>query len=141
MGLFDQVAGAVAGAAGTAGTSGEGGNPMLGTIMQLLNDPKIGGLSGLVQSFQKGGLGEIVNSWVSKGPNLPVSASQIQSVLGNEQVGNIAGKLGVSPDQASGQIAEFLPQIVDKLTPNGSLPEGGDMMAQGVDLLKGKLFG
>ena len=62
-------------------------------------------------------------------------------MLGNEQVGNIAGKLGVSPDQVSGQIAEFLPQIVDKLTPNGSLPEGGDMMAQGVDLLKGKLFG
>lgn len=138
MGLFDQVAGAIAGA---TGNTNMGGNDMLGTIMQLLNNPNTGGLSGLVQTFQKGGLGEIVNSWVSTGKNLPVSAEQIQSVLGNGQVSEIAGKLGVSSEQASGQIAEYLPQIVDKLTPNGTIPEGDDLMSKGLDMLKGKLFG
>ena len=138
MGLFDQVTGAIAGA---AGSSAEGGNPMLATIMHLLNNPQTGGLAGLVQSFQKGGIAEIANSWVSTGQNLPVSSEQIENVLGSEQVNDIAGKLGVSPDQASGQIAEYLPQIVDKLTPNGVIPEGGDLMAQGLGLLKGKLFG
>lgn len=138
MGLFDQVTGAITGATDTAS---EEGNSLLATVMQLVNNPQTGGLAGLVQSFQKGGLAEIANSWVSTGQNLPVSSAQIQSVLGSEQVSRIAGKLGISSDQASGQIAEFLPQIVDKLTPNGSIPEGGDLMSQGLELLKGKLFG
>jgi uncharacterized protein YidB (DUF937 family) len=140
MGLFDQVAGAI-----TAGTNtlseDEGGNALIATVMHLVNNPQTGGLAGLVQSFQKGGLAEIANSWVSTGQNLPVSAEQIQSVLGSEQVNKIASKLGISTEQASAQIAEFLPQIVDKLTPNGSIPEGGDLISQGLELRKGKLFG
>jgi uncharacterized protein YidB (DUF937 family) len=138
MGLFDQVAGAITGA---TGTSTEGGNSLLETVMQLVNNPQTGGVAGLVQSFQKGGLAEIANSWVSTGQNLPVSSEQIQNVLGSEQVSQIASKLGISTDQASGQIAEFLPQIVDRLTPNGTVPEGGDLLSQGLELLKGKLFG
>lgn len=140
MGLFDQVAGAITGATGTS-PEGEDGNSLLATVMQLVNNPQTGGLAGLVQSFQKGGLAEVANSWVSTGQNLPISAEQIQSVLGSEQVSQIASKLGISTDQASGQIAEFLPQIVDKLTPNGTIPESGDLLSQGLELLKGKLFG
>ena len=138
MGLFDQVAGAITGA---TDTSSENGNSLLATVMQLVNNPQTGGLAGLVQTFQKSGLAEIANSWVSTGQNLPVSSEQIQRLLGSEQVSQIASKLGISADQASGQIAEFLPQIVDKLTPNGSIPEGGDLLSQGLELLKGKLFG
>ena len=137
MGLFDQVIGAVSGA---AGQSNNGDNPLLSSLMQLLNDPKIGGISGLVQHFQNGGLSEIVNSWVSTGQNLPVSADQIKSALGNEQMQDIAGNLGVSTEQASSQLADYLPQLIDKLTPNGTIPEGNDLMAQGLELLKGKLF-
>lgn len=138
MGLFDQLASA---AGGLGGASAEGGNSLLNTVLQLVNNPQTGGLAGLVQSFQKGGLSEIVNSWVSTGQNLPVSAEQIQSVLGSGQVQGIASQLGISTDQASGQLADLLPQVVDKLTPNGAVPEGGDLLAQGMDLLKGKLFG
>jgi len=135
MGLFDQVAGALAG-------SQSGGNgDLLAAIMQLVNDPKHGGLQGLVQSFQQGGLGEIVNSWVSTGHNLPISAEQITSVLGGSSLQDIAAKLGVSPDQAAGSLAEILPQAVDTLTPNGQIPQGGDLLAQGLDMLKkGGLF-
>ena len=69
MGLFDQVVGAMSGA-----QSG-GNNALLETVMKLVNDPQTGGLQGLIQSFQQGGLGHIVNSWVSKGANLPISAA------------------------------------------------------------------
>ena len=135
MGLLDSVVGALAG-----GQSG-GGNDLVGVVMQLINQQP-GGLAGLVQSFQQGGLAEIVNSWVSTGQNLPVSAEQLQSVLGGGRLQDIAAQLGVSPEQASGSLADLLPQVVDKLTPDGSLPQGGDLLSQGMDLLKkGGLFG
>jgi uncharacterized protein YidB (DUF937 family) len=134
MGILDSVVGAL------AGEQGGGSNGLMDVVMQLINNQP-GGLGGLVQSFQQGGLGEIVNSWVSTGQNLPVSAEQLQSVLGGGALQDIAAKLGVSPEQASGSLAELLPQVVDKLTPNGQLPEGGALLAQGMDLLKkGSLF-
>lgn len=135
MGLLDQVIGAVSNKSGqSAGTD----NSLLSSVMQLVNNPQTGGLAGLVQSFQKGGLTNIVNSWVSTGQNLPISADQIKSVLGGEQIQNLASKLGISSDQISGQLAGLLPQVVDKLTPNGALPEGNSLMSKGLDLLKGK---
>lgn len=138
MGLLDQVAGAVG---AMSGQQGEGGNALLNGILQLVNNPQTGGLSGLVQSFQNGGLGEIAKSWVSTGQNLPISADQIQSVLGNGQLQSLASQAGLDTNQLAGQLAELLPQVVDRLTPNGTIPEGNDLMAQGMDLLKGKLFG
>ncbi len=134
MGLLDSVVGALAG-----GQSG-GDNPLLGIVMQLLNNQP-GGLAGLVQSFQQGGLGDIVNSWVSTGQNLPISAEQLQSIFGSGQLQDIAAQLGVSAEQASGSLADLLPTVVDQLTPNGQLPQGGDLLSQGLDMLrKGGLF-
>ena len=135
MSLLDQVVGAMAGS-----QSGEQGN-MLQTVMQLLNNPQTGGLSGLVQSLQQGGLGDVVNSWISNGQNQPVSADQIQSALGGSSLQGMAEKMGMSTEQASGSLAELLPQLINQMTPNGQLPEGGNMLAQGMDLLKkGGLF-
>lgn len=135
MGLLDSVVGAL------AGGQSAGNSPLLNVVMQLINNPQTGGLSGLVQSFQQGGLGNIVNSWVSTGQNLPISAEQIQAVLGGGQLQNVAAQLGMSTEQASGGLADLLPQLVDKLTPNGQVPEGGDLLAQGLDMLKkGGLF-
>jgi uncharacterized protein YidB (DUF937 family) len=136
MGLLDSVVGALAG--GQSGVS----NPLLNIVMQLINNPQTGGLGGLIQSFEQGGLGDVVKSWVSTGQNLPISAEQIKAVLGGGQLQDIASQLGVSTEQASGGLADLLPQVVDKLTPNGQLPEGGDLLAQGLDMLKkGGLFG
>ena len=134
MGLLDQVVGALAG-----GQSG-GNNALLETVLRMVNDPQNGGLQGLIQTFQQGGLGEIVNSWVSQGQNLPISAEQIQSVLGGSSLSSIASQLGVSQEQASGSLASMLPQLIDSLTPNGNVPQSGDLMAQGMELLKGKFF-
>jgi uncharacterized protein YidB (DUF937 family) len=134
MSLLDQVVGALAG-----GESG--GSNLLQTVLQLVNNPQTGGLEGLIRSFQQGGLGDIVNSWVAKGQNLPVSGEQIESVLGGSVLQDLAGQLGVSPQQASGSLADVLPQLIDQMTPNGELPQGGDLLSQGLDLLKkGGLF-
>jgi len=136
MSLLDQALGALAG-----GQSGDN-SALLQTVMQLVNNPQNGGLEGLIQSFQQGGLGEIVNSWVSTGQNLPISAEQIQSVLGDSSLSGLAAQLGVSPEQASGSLADMLPQLIDQLTPNGQMPQGGDLLTQGLDMLKkGGLFG
>jgi len=135
LSLLDQVAGAL-----SESQSAPNGD-LLATIMQLVNDPKHGGLPGLIQSFQRGGLGEVVNSWVSTGQNLPISADQIKSVLGGSSLQDLAAKLGMAPEQAAGSLAEILPQAVDTMTPNGQLPAGGDLLAQGLDMLKkGGLF-
>jgi uncharacterized protein YidB (DUF937 family) len=136
MSLLDQALGALAG-----GQSGDN-SALLQTVMQLVNDPQNGGLEGIIKSFQQGGLGEIVNSWVSTGQNLPISAEQIQSVLGGSSLSGLAAQLGVSPEQASGSLADLLPQLIDQMTPNGQMPQGGDLLAQGLDMLKkGGLFG
>ena len=81
--------------------------------------------AGLVDLFNQKGLGDIVSSWVSTGRNLPISAEQIQAVLGSSQVQALAAKAGIDPAKASAAIAQILPQLVDRCTPNGQLPVGG----------------
>lgn len=138
MGLLDSVMGALGGAGGNGG----GNNAMLDVVMQMLsNKGGNGGLAGLMQVFQQNGLGEQMRSWISTGQNLPISPEQIKAALGSGQLGQIAGQLGMNESQAAGGLADLLPQVIDKLTPNGQLPQGDDLMAQGLGLLKGKLFG
>jgi uncharacterized protein YidB (DUF937 family) len=115
-----------------------GDNPMLQVVMGLMNNS--GGLSGLLGKFQQGGLGDLMQSWVGTGSNLPISAEQIQHVLGSGALGDIASKLGIQPEQAAGELSQALPNVVDKLTPDGQLPAEGDLMATAQQML-GKLLG
>jgi len=101
-----------------------GGQNLLSEVMGLVNNHP-GGLAGLVQSFQQGGLSEAVNSWVGTGANLPVSSDQIQQVLGNEQVQALASKFGISTSDASSHLAQLLPAVIDHLTPNGQIGDSG----------------
>jgi len=98
-----------------------------------------GGLQNLIGQFTSKGLGNIVGSWVSTGKNLPVSGDQLQNVLGKDTIGNLASKLGMDSGALTSQLTNLLPDVVDKLTPNGKVPEG-DIMSQATDLLGG-LFG
>jgi uncharacterized protein YidB (DUF937 family) len=134
MGLMDQVRQAVGGMMG-----GQGGqNPLLQAVAGLLGkDSGIGGLAGLVQAFQKNGLGEIVNSWVSTGQNLPATPSQIEQGLGSDLLSRLAGKAGLSSSAASSQLAGLLPDLIDKLTPNGKVEAGG--LDQLMNLVQGKM--
>jgi uncharacterized protein YidB (DUF937 family) len=98
-----------------------------------------GGLQNLISQFGAKGLGDVIGSWVSTGKNLPISPDQLQGVLGNDAVKNIASKLGMDTKSVTSQLSNLLPQVVDKLTPDGKVPEG-DIMSKGMDMLGG-LFG
>jgi uncharacterized protein YidB (DUF937 family) len=84
-----------------------------------------GGLADIVGKFQQAGMGDVVSSWIGTGQNAPISGDQLGNVLGSDMIGNIAKQLGVSHGDAAGQLAQMLPQVVDKLTPNGQAPAGG----------------
>ncbi len=86
-----------------------------------------GGLGGLVGAFQKGGMGDMVASWISTGPNPPVSATQLESVLGGEVLKQFAAKAGVPQGEAGGLLASLLPAVIDHLTPQGQVPESNTL--------------
>ena len=138
MGLFDSIAGQVAQQAASAlsGKHSADGNQIMTMLTGLLNNPEIGGIGGLVSAFQKNGLGDVVASWISNNTNLPISADQIQSVLGQGPLQDVASKMGLSSGDVASALSERLPGLVDQLTPNGQLPSG-DLMAQGLGMLKG----
>lgn len=134
MGLLDQL-----GQAATGMMGGGDKNPLMQAVLGLLGQhSSVGGLGGLVQAFQKNGLGDIVNSWVGTGKNLPISAGQIQQGLGGDLLKQLASQAGLSSEAAGGQLANLLPGLIDKLTPDGKLPDT-TLIEQGLNLLRGKL--
>jgi len=82
----------------------------------------LGGLGGLVNKLQQGGLGDVVNSWVGSGQNQPVSPGQLGSALGPSIMKTVSQLTGISEDDLAKQLSQVLPGLVDKLTPNGKLP-------------------
>ena len=120
MGLLDSI---LAAASGSTGATGEA-NPLMGIISGLL--AQSGGLQGLANKFSQSGQGNAFQSWVGMGENQAVSSNQIQNALGSDQVKALAAKMGIDPSQASGFLAEYLPKIVDKLTPAGKIDPTAD---------------
>ncbi|HMK21707.1 MAG TPA: YidB family protein [Terriglobales bacterium] len=114
---------------------GGSSNPLARGLLQMINSTP-GGLSGLVQSFHDKGLGALAASWVGTGQNLPITADQIQHVLGSEQVKQLAAKAGISPDVASNALSQLLPGLVDKLTPNGQMPQHSSLLEMGMSVLQ-----
>ena len=115
MGLLDSVLGAISGKTGESG----GATALIGIVGSLLDQS--GGLQGLASRFSQGGAGNQFASWVGMGENQPISSNQIQNVLGSEQVRALAAKMGIDSAQASNLLAEYLPKVVDKLTPQGQV--------------------
>ena len=115
---------------------GDKNNDLMSTVMGLLGG---GGLNNLISQFGSKGLGDVIGSWVGTGKNMPISADQLKGVLGDDTIKNIASKLGMDSNAVTSQLSNLLPDVVDKLTPDGKVPEG-DIMSQASDLLGG-LFG
>ncbi|MBK6912904.1 MAG: DUF937 domain-containing protein [Ignavibacteriales bacterium] len=114
---------------------GDKQNDLMSTVMNLVGGQS-GGLNNLISQFGAKGLGDVVGSWVGTGKNLPVSPDQLKGVLGDDTVKNIASKLGMDSNAVTSQLSNLLPQVVDKLTPDGKVPEG-DLMSKATDLLGG----
>ena len=141
MGLLDSVIGAMGQTTGQGGGGGQA--ELLNLVVGMLGQGGAGGaggLGGLVQQFEQGGLGHLVQSWIGNGQNLPISADQLRSVLGNDTVASMASKLGMDHGDLLGQLSQMLPQVVDKITPNGQLPQAGTG-AGGLGDLAGMLGG
>jgi uncharacterized protein YidB (DUF937 family) len=133
MGLFDEV---LSMAGSTLGQQSEHAGALT-AIMGYINSPQVGGVAGLQKMFQQGGLGEVFNSWVSSGQNMPVSADALQNVLHSGALQEAAQKAGVDPNQLAGMMSTLLPHLVDKLTPNGQIPDAGALQS----MLKGLAAG
>ena len=124
------------------GQEGEAGgqSSMLDNLLEMLNDQKSGGITGLIQKFNEKGLGDHMSSWISTGENLPISADQIKDALGSDKIKELASKLNLDEHDTSKSLADLLPHLINKLTPDGSVPHQ-DMLSQGIDILKKKLPG
>ena len=133
MGLLDSLIGAATG----QGSQGGDGAALVGALLQQLGGGQ--GLAGLVQRFSQGGMADLVQSWVGTGQNLPISAAQIEQALGSGPLAELAQQFGVQPGQIASQLADQLPTAVDRLTPQGQLPEAAgfeDLLGQLGGLLK-----
>ena len=97
------------------------------------------GLSGLLASFQQKGMRQQAQSWVSKGENRPVSADEVEQALGDERVSELARQSGMSKREASEGLAGILPDFVDKMTPDGQVPDDEGMQGA-LKNMAGKLF-
>ena len=146
MGLLDSILGAAlnqgggqsqgGGLGGVLGSmlgGGQGGGgqmALLNIVLGMLANKGggaggAGGLGDLLGKFQQGGLGDVASSWVGKGENMPISADQLQSVLGSDMIASIAAQLGMSQGDAASQLSQLLPDVVDRVTPNGQVPDNG----------------
>lgn len=129
MGLFDNLAGAVLGK--MMGDKGA----MAQAALEMFH--QYGGLDGVLEKFNQAGLGNLVASWVGKGENLPISPNQITEVLGGTTIADMAAKFGLTPEMLSAQIAEHLPNVVDKMTPDGKVEaNSGDLLSTVLGMLK-----
>ena len=120
MGLLDSILSAVSGKSNASGEAA----PLIGILSGLL--AQSGGLQGLASKFSQSGQGDAFSSWVGMGENQPVSTNQVQEALGSDQIRAMAAKMGVDPNLASQFLAEYLPKIVDKLTPAGKVDPTAD---------------
>lgn len=133
MGLLDDV-GKLAGLGGGGGASNA---LLLKAVMGLLasgGGSSLGsgagsgaGLAGMLSGFQNSGLGDIAASWVGRGANLPISPDQLTRGLGASHLKNLAQQAGMSEGDAASALAGLLPTVIDKLTPNGAVPQENEL--------------
>ncbi|MFF4008804.1 YidB family protein [Streptomyces sp. NPDC001717] len=122
------------GSGGSGGGQSGGGGNILGSLLGALMGGGAGGgaqaggngnpLGGLLDMLTKSGLAEQAQSWIGTGDNQPVSGAQVREALPDDTLRKVAQEAGVSPDQAADEIAQALPQAVDRLTPSGRMPSG-----------------
>ena len=118
MGLFDSLSGGLKNVLGQAEAAA-----LPALISAVLAKTDLGNMQGLLNKLQQSGLGPQVASWLGDGKNIPITADQLRAALGNEQIEQLAASFGLPVDKVMASLAEHLPSIVDKLSPNGTLQE------------------
>jgi uncharacterized protein YidB (DUF937 family) len=138
--LDDLLKGAAGGGSGIGKSLGlePGHEALAGALVGMLAKGEQGGLAGLKQSLEGGGLGDVVGSWIGTGENRPIQGAQLESALGSGFVAQLAAQAGIDPGTASSALASVLPTVVDKLTPGGSLPSQASLLDLASGLLSGR---
>ena len=139
MGLLDAILGGMMGGQGQStggpGMGAQGANPLLQIVLQLLTQN--GGLQGMMGKMQQAGYGEQAQSWIGTGQNMPIDAGVLSQIFGQGQMQDIAEQLGMSRGEAEGQLAQALPDVVDRMTPQGQIPEGhNDLVSEALAILQ-----
>lgn len=170
MGLLDSVLGQVMGnsmqqmgqqtGAGAASGLGSLGDPgqLADALSNLLADQApgsagadaaqsagamggLGGLGGLVSRFEQAGMGDVVASWIGSGNNAPVSGDQLHQALGGDVVSGLAQRFGMNAQTLLPLLAALLPQLIDRLTPQGRMPAGGLGSQQNLAAMLAQMLG
>ncbi|MDD1531381.1 hypothetical protein C7U92_31255 [Bradyrhizobium sp. WBOS7] len=81
-----------------------------------------GGLGDLLNQLQQGGHGDAANSWVGKGENKPIAPGDLASALGADQIDSLSAQSGLPREELLNGLSQYLPQVIDHLTPDGRLP-------------------
>ena len=129
MSVLDNVVEKAKSVAGSAPTSA-----LMNEVLEYLKSPELGGIPGLVQKFEKVGLGPTVNSWIGAGKQLPITPAEITKVFGSDTISQMANKTGFSINEIGQKLAEILPATVNRLTPGGKFPSLGSISELGSGL-------
>jgi uncharacterized protein YidB (DUF937 family) len=121
-----------------SGNQTQSGNLLLQLALSMLQQN--GGLEGILGKFREGGLSQQADSWVGTGQNMNISADQLQQIFGSSTVSDLASRLGMSEQQAGSEMAQLLPEVINRLTPEGQVPENSnEEIAQGLSTLANSL--
>ena len=129
MGLLDGLLGSVLGGVAGQQNQAQGGGQLLQMVLTMLQQN--GGIEGLLAKMQQAGYGGQAQSWIGTGQNQPVPPDALSQIFGQGQLADIARQLGMSREDAAGGLAQALPDVVDRMTPQGRIPEDtDDLVAQ-----------
>ncbi len=118
MAILDSLISEVAEKHGLGGKAA----PLLSGLLSLITNEQTGGLAGFIELFKKAGLGELVSSWINRGANNPITATQLESAIGGDAINRLASGIGISPGSVSSALALMVPKVIDMLTPDGVVP-------------------
>ncbi len=135
MGLFSNIAGKVAGTVASKISGDKRQAAMVQAGIELIEE--YGGLQGMLDKFKAIGLAKEVDSWVGEGPNLPITVKHIEQVMGKAAVARAAEKFDIPGKVICARLAEYLPGVVDQLTPDGKVPRNqASVLMHALSLLK-----
>ena len=143
MGLLDDLLGSEprqpAGGTSTSGVL----MALMPIVLSMLSSrgPRGGGLGRLLAQLQRAGFGEQADSWVSRGANKPISPDAITQVFGRDGLEQISRRAGLSPDDASRGLSELLPEVIDRMTPDGDVPDADALTRSVADLARRLVVG
>lgn len=139
-GLGDILGQVLGGGGAPRGSAGGTGGDILGDLLGRgrAGTGSMGGLGALLEQMQRAGFGDQARSWVGTGQNMPIPPDALDQIFGPRGIDEISREAGLTPQQTSEGLSELLPEVVDRVTPRGEVPDL-DQLAQSVDDLRRRL--